>query len=70
MQLGAEIGTLEPGRTADVCVWEWAADPVAARRMSVARSLHERVFAWMTMADDRNLAAAFVAGRAVRTRLA
>ena len=70
LQLGAEIGTLEPGRTADVCVWEWAADPVAARRMSVARSLHERVFAWMTMADDRNLAAAFVAGRAVRTRLA
>jgi guanine deaminase len=25
--------------------------------------LHERLFAWMTLADDRNLVAAFVAGK-------
>jgi guanine deaminase len=25
--------------------------------------LHERVFAWMTLGDERNLAAAYVAGR-------
>ena len=53
---------VEPGRSADVCVWDWAAEPVAARRMAAAQALHERVFAWMTMADDRNLVAAFVAG--------
>jgi guanine deaminase len=29
----------------------------------VARTLHERVFAWMTLGDERNLAAAFIAGR-------
>ena len=65
--LADEIGALEVGRIADVCVWDWAAGPVARRRMEVARSLHERVFAWMTLADDRNLAAVFIAGRVVRT---
>jgi guanine deaminase len=63
LRLGHEIGSFEPGRSADVCVWNWAADPVAARRMEVARSLHERVFAWLTLADDRNLVAAYIAGR-------
>ena len=66
--LDGEIGSLEAGRSADVCVWDWAADPVARRRMDVARSLHERAFAWMTMADDRNLVAAYVAGVAQHRR--
>ena len=39
-----------------------ASGPVAERRMQVARNLHERVFAWMMLADERNLAAAYVAG--------
>ena len=60
--LADEIGSLDAGRTADVCVWDWAADPVSKRRMEVACSLHERVFAWMTLADDRNLVQAWVAG--------
>ncbi|MBC8056398.1 MAG: guanine deaminase [Rhizobiales bacterium] len=60
--LADEIGSFEPGRTADVCVWDWAVGPVAARRMEVAKSLHERLFAWMTLADDRNLVEARVAG--------
>ena len=57
-----EIGSFEPGRMADVCVWDWAAGPVARRRMAMARDLHERAFAWMTLADERNLVAAFVGG--------
>ena len=57
-----EIGTLSAGAMADVCVWDWARGPVAERRMDVARDLHERVFAWMTLADERNLVAAYVAG--------
>ena len=32
------------------------------RREQVARTLHEHVFAWMMLADERNLVAAFVAG--------
>ena len=62
LDLGDEIGSLEPGRAADICVWDWAVGPVAARRMEVARDLHERVFAWMTLGDERNLAATYVAG--------
>jgi guanine deaminase len=58
-----EIGSLEAGATADVCVWDWAVGPLAARRQHVARSLHEKVFAWMTMADERCLVEAWVAGR-------
>ncbi|MGZ5236856.1 MAG: guanine deaminase [Caldimonas sp.] len=61
--LGAEIGSLDPGSSADLCVWERAVGPVAARRAEVARTLHERVFAWMTLADERNLVEAYVAGR-------
>ena len=60
--LDGEIGSLDPGRMADVCVWDWAAGPVARSRMALVRSLHERAFAWMTLADDRNLAETFVAG--------
>ena len=62
LQLADEIGSLEAGRLADVCVWDWATDPVTKRRMELARGLHERVFAWMTLADDRNLVQAWVAG--------
>lgn len=66
--LDAEIGSFDGGRTADVCVWDWAAGPVAQARMDVARGLHERVFAWLTLADERNLQAAYVAGRRVPTK--
>ncbi len=60
--LDAEIGSFDPGRMADVCVWDWAAGPVQQARMEVARGLHERVFAWMTLSDERNLVAVYVGG--------
>lgn len=63
LALDHEIGTLEAGRLADVCVWDWAVGPVAHRRLDVARELHEKVFAWMTLGDERNLVATYVAGR-------
>jgi guanine deaminase len=62
LELGDEIGTLDVGRTADVCVWDWAVGGVAERRIEVARDLHEKVFAWMTLGDERNLVATYVAG--------
>lgn len=61
--LGDEIGSLEPGRHADVAVWERAVGPVARQRLGVSQSLHEQVFAWLTLGDERNLVAAYVAGR-------
>ncbi len=69
--LNHEIGHLEPGALADVVVWDWAVGPVAAQRDAVARGalpglqaqpLHARVFAWMTLGDERNVVATHVAG--------
>jgi guanine deaminase len=60
--LGGEIGSLEPGTLADVCIWDWAQGPVAQQRMKVAQGLHEKVFAWMTLGDERNLVASWVGG--------
>jgi guanine deaminase len=58
-----EIGSFDRGRSADLTLWRWAAGPVATVRDAAARSLHERAFAWMTLADERNLLRAWVAGR-------
>lgn len=60
--LADEIGALEPGCTADVCVWHWASGPLAQHRDTLTRDLHERVFAWLTLSDERNLVATYVAG--------
>ena len=62
--LDGEIGSFDVGTLADVCVWDTAVGAVATRRAAVARTLHERLFAWMTLADERNLVTTFVAGRA------
>ena len=71
--LAHEIGSLEVGCMADVVLWDWARGPVAQQRDAVARgaagsgsglaqTLHARVFAWMMLGDERNVAATYVAG--------
>ena len=60
--LEAEIGSFDVGCSADLCVWDWACGAVAARRDELAQSLHERLFAWLMLADERNLVSARVAG--------
>jgi guanine deaminase len=62
LRLDDEIGAFEPGLVADLCIWDWAVGPVAERRLAVARGLHERVFAWITLGDERNLVATHVNG--------
>ena len=62
LRLGDEIGTLRPGAMADLCLWDVAVGPLAQRRDSLARELHERLFAWVTLGDERNLAECWVAG--------
>ncbi len=62
LRLGSEIGMLEPGLMADVCVWDRAVGAVAQRRDSLAHGLHERLFAWVTLGDERNLVEAWVGG--------
>ena len=57
---------------ADVVAWDWACGPVARHRDAVAlgllpgttaQSLHARLFAWLQLADERNVAATWVAGQ-------
>jgi len=62
LQLGSEIGTLNPGAMADLCLWDVAVGPVAQRRDALARELHERLFAWVTLGDERNLRTCWVGG--------
>jgi guanine deaminase len=63
LHLEHEVGSLEAGTLADLAVWDWACGPVAAHRDGLARNkLYERVFAWMTLGDERNLCATYVAG--------
>ena len=62
LQLGHEIGSFEPGLMADACLWDWAVGPVALRRDGLARELHERVFAWMMLGDERNLVESWAGG--------
>lgn len=68
LQLGDEIGGLAPGQLADVVAWDWAHGPVATHRDRIAQAqghphaLHARVFAWLTLADERQVAASWVAG--------
>jgi guanine deaminase len=62
LHLAHEVGSLDAGCMADLAVWDWAVGPVATHRDALARNLHERVFAWMTLGDERNLVATCVAG--------
>jgi len=70
--LDGEIGHLDNGASADLVLWDWAQGDVAAHRDRVARGdvpglaaqdLHARVFAWMMLGDERNVAATWVAGQ-------
>ena len=60
--LGDEIGSLEPGLMADVCVWDRAINATDTLRQQMARNLHEQLFAWLLLSDDRHLASTWVTG--------
>jgi guanine deaminase len=66
--LAHEIGRLEAGCTADLAVWDWSVGEVATHRDGLARDLHERVFAWLMLGDERNLHSTYVAGERVHVR--
>ncbi len=61
------IGSIEPGREADLVVLDSHATPAMAHRMeSHEGDLAEELFVLMTMGDDRAVRETYVAGRAVR----
>lgn len=66
--LEEEIGTLQAGTTADITVLDLTPTPAIAHRMErlTDGALEEKLFALMTMADDRAVKAVYVAGKSMR----
>ncbi|PWC34105.1 guanine deaminase [Azospirillum sp. TSO35-2] len=59
-----EIGSLEPGRWADLVVLDPHATPAMRHRMmTVAGDLEEELFIQVTLGDDRSVAATYLRGR-------
>ena len=66
--LDAEIGSLEPGRWADLVVLDPAATPVLAAREKLSRTLEDTLFALALLGDDRAVRTTYVAGQPVWQR--
>jgi len=59
------IGSLEPGREADVVVLDTGATRAMAHRLETVRDLAEELFVLVTLGDERNVAATYVMGERV-----
>ena len=62
LYLEDRIGNFRPGREADFVVLDYAGSSLTARRTSAAEGIEEKLFALMTLGDDRNVASTWVAG--------
>ena len=65
LKLDSKIGNLAPGKEADFIVVNLAATDLARLRLAQSQHLEDKLFALMTIGDDRNIAATYVAGRLV-----
>lgn len=70
--LGLEgtIGSIAPGRAADLVVLDARATPTMRLRMATVESLPEELFLLQTLGDDRAVAEVYVAGARVKSTLA
>ncbi len=69
LRLDERIGSFAPGREADFIVLDPDATPLLARRMRAAKTLEERLFAWMILGDERAVRECYVMGKpAITTR--
>ena len=68
--LGLEdhIGSLAPGREADITVLDARATPAMAHRFERVETLEEELFLLMTLGDDRAVRATYVAGAPAHRR--
>jgi len=62
LYLDDKVGNFEPGKEADFVVLDPAGSSLSERRTRVATSIEEVLFAITMLADDRNIAATYVAG--------
>ena len=63
--LDDEIGSLDPGRWADLVVLDPTATPVLEARHALSESLEDTLFALAILGDDRAVRATYIAGRRV-----
>ena len=66
LDLDDTIGNFAKGKEADFVVLDYAASSLTARRAAAATTVEEKLFALMTLADDRHVAAVYVAGALAR----
>jgi guanine deaminase len=62
LYLDDKVGNFEPGKEADFVVLDPAGSSLSERRTRVAASIEEALFAITMLADDRNVAATYIAG--------
>lgn len=62
--LDDKIGNFVPGKEADFVVLDYEGSSLTARRTAAATTIEEKLFALMTLADDRNIAVTYVNGEA------
>lgn len=62
LRLDERIGSFEAGHEADFVVLDPGATPILARRMRGAKSLEDRLFAWMVLGDERAVRECYVMG--------
>ena len=63
LRLEEKIGNFASGKEADFVVLDFAGSSITARRTAAAESIEEKLFALMTLGDDRNIAATYLLGR-------
>ena len=63
LRLDDRIGSFAPGREADFIVLDAQSMPLLARRERAAKTLEERLFAWMILGDERGVREAYVLGQ-------
>ena len=62
LHLDDKIGNFAEGKEADFVVLDYNGSSTTARRTAAARTIEEKLFALVTLADDRNIAATYVLG--------
>lgn len=68
LRLADELGSLDPGKWADIVVIDPQATEVLASRQELSRSLEDMLFALAILGDDRAIRATYIAGRKVHER--
>ena len=65
LYLDDKIGNFAPGKEADFVVLDYEGTTLTKRRIAAASTIEEKLFALITLADDRNIAATYVNGEPI-----